>query len=125
MRTFPKIEKLCGQLRIKALYQEGRKLTVWPFRIHCRFPEQGTPPSETKVLIWAPKSLFKHAVDRNRMRRLMREAYRLNKDEVEQRGWEVSFNYMDKEQQSFQQLEKAMKRALKRLVEEEEKQWEK
>ncbi|MBO7501802.1 MAG: ribonuclease P protein component [Paludibacteraceae bacterium] len=109
-------------MRIKALYQEGRKLTVWPFRIHCRFPEQGTK-AETKVLIWAPKSLFKHAVDRNRMRRLMREAYRLNKDEVEQRGWELSFNYMDKEQQSFPQIEKAMKRALKRLVEEEEKLW--
>ena len=76
MNEFPKSEKLCGQLRIAALYKEGHRFTAFPMRVtYLQIPDSNEAP---KVLIWAPKSLFKHAVDRNRLRRLMREAYRLN-----------------------------------------------
>jgi ribonuclease P protein component len=72
----------------------------------------------TQVLIWAPKSLFKHAVDRNHMRRLMREAYRLNKHILcaENKYYHLAFNYIDKQTQDFHVIEKAMKKALQRLA---------
>ena len=82
MNNFPKSEKLCGQLRIKALYSDGTRFVAWPLRVTYKpltAPKalNSEALSAPKVLIWAPKSLFKHAVDRNRMRRVMREAYRL------------------------------------------------
>ena len=82
-------------------------------------PLHGAP---TQVLIWAPKVLFKHAVDRNRLRRQMREAYRLNKHVLEETGkyFQIAFNYIDKEKQDYRVIEKAMRKALNRLVKENE-----
>lgn len=113
---FPKHSKLCGQLRIAQLYKEGKRFTAWPLRVTYQ-PTEG----ETQVLVWAPKSLFKRAIRRNHLRRLMREAYRLNQDllqsKIENRksGFLIAFNYMDKEEQPFAVIEKAVVKALKRI----------
>ena len=108
---FPKCEKLCGKLRVEALYKTGKRFVVWPLRVTY------IPSSEpTEVLIWAPKSLFKHAVDRNRLRRQMREAYRLQKHLLGDRSYQVAFNYMDKQKQDYAVIEKAMRKALLKLA---------
>ena len=77
--TFPKSEKLCGAQSVDHLYKQGKRFVAWPLRV-TYLPITEAP---TQVLIWAPKALFKHAVDRNRLRRQMREAYRLNKSVLE------------------------------------------
>lgn len=101
--------KLCGQIRIAALYKQGRRFVQWPVRVNYRQAE------ETKILIWAPKSLFKHAVDRNRLRRQMREAYRLNQDLLPAPCY-VAFNYIDKQKQPFSAIERGMRKALKKIA---------
>ena len=110
-RDFPKNEKLCGQLRIKQLYAEGRHFVVWPVRITYLPAVDDT----NEILIWAPKSLFKHAVDRNRLRRQMREAYRLQKHMLGDRHYRIAVNYMERQQQDYAVIEKAMRKALKKL----------
>ncbi len=107
--TFPKQNKLCGQLRITRLYKEGERFVAWPLRVTYQ-PTQ----EETQVLIWAPKSLFKRAVHRNHLRRLMREAYRQNQDLLDGH-YLIAFNYMDKEQQPYALIEKAVCKALKKI----------
>ena len=72
------------------------------------------PSATTQVLVWAPKSLFKRAVKRNHLRRLMREAYRLHRHELNGH-YLLAFNYIDKEEQSFQTIEKAVCKALKKI----------
>ena len=116
--TFPKSEKLCGEQAVDCLYKEGKRFVVWPMRVtYLQLHE-----APTQVLIWAPKVLFKHAVDRNRLRRQMREAYRLNKHVLEETGkyFQLAFNYIDKEKQDYRVIEKAMRKALNRLVKENE-----
>lgn len=110
--TFPKSEKLCGQISIDHLYRQGKRFVAWPLRVTYLPIEDAT-----QVLVWAPKSLFKKAVDRNHLRRLMREAYRLNKDiiEGENMHYQLAFNYIDKEKQPYAIIEKAICKALKRI----------
>ncbi len=113
MNTFPKQHKLCGQERITRLYKEGKRFTAWPMRVTWeKVPEGQT--AVTEVLVWAPKSLFKRAVKRNRLRRLMREAYRLHQG-ILTSNFLIAFNYIDKEEQPFATIEKAVIKALKRI----------
>jgi len=99
-------------VRIAALYKEGKRFTAWPVRV-TYMPTEG----DTQVLVWAPKSLFKRAVKRNHLRRLMREAYRLHQELLGDKHYQIAFNYMDKEEQSFATIEKAVCKALRKISE--------
>ena len=77
--TFPKEEHLCRKKLIEELFgKQGSSFGVYPLRIVWIKSEAPTaaPP---QVLISVSKRTFKRAVDRNRLKRLIREAYRLNK----------------------------------------------
>lgn len=110
--TFPKQNKLCGQERIAQLYKQGKRFTSWPLRV--TYMPANSPNSQ--VLVWAPKSLFKHAVQRNHLRRLMREAYRLHQELLNEKHYLIAFNYMDKEEQPYSVIEKAVCKALTKIA---------
>lgn len=114
--TFSKLEKICGRSTIDHLYKDGKRFVVWPLRVSY-LPVDQLP---TQVLIWAPKSLFKRAVDRNHLRRQMREAYRLNKQMLYDSGchYLIAFNYIDRKKQSYHLIEKAMRKVLSKLTSE-------
>lgn len=116
--TFPKNSKLCGQERIAQLYKNSKHFVAWPLRVTWeQLPNTDeTPNPQTQVLVWAPKSLFKHAVQRNHLRRLMREAYRLHQDLLGENKYLIAFNYIDKGEQSFATIEKAICKALNKIA---------
>lgn len=77
---FPKPEHLSLQRDIDALFTEGNRSAVaFPVRAVWREVEWDGHGPRVKVLVSVSKRKFKHAVDRNRAKRQMREAYRLNK----------------------------------------------
>lgn len=77
---FPKAEKLCSKLLIEALFAGGNKsISRFPIRIVAMPVERKDTGAAVQVLISVSKRRFKHAVKRNKVKRQLREAYRLNK----------------------------------------------
>jgi len=94
--TFKKEEKLASEKWIKELFERGSSFYLHPFKVIFRLhPKQEL---SNQVLISVPVRNFKRAVDRNRIKRFIREAYRLNKHElVSNQKWLIAYIYTAKE----------------------------
>ncbi len=80
-QTFRKLERLAGRKALGDLIHRGKIIHEPPFRITwLKMPLPASYPIQ--IAFSVPKRNFKKAVDRNRMKRLMREVYRKNKDEL-------------------------------------------
>jgi ribonuclease P protein component len=119
--SFPKAEHLCGEKRIARLYTQGEAFMAFPFRVVFRIePKKDMVPAS--VMVSVPKKRFKRAVKRNRLKRLLREAYRLNKHALialldeKKLQIHVAFNYVSDEELDFITVEKKMKIALQKLM---------
>ena len=79
--TFTKAERLCSQKLTDQLFAGGNaSIAAFPLRAIYRLAERGTDDAvPIAVLISVPKKRLHRAVDRNRMKRQVREAYRRNK----------------------------------------------
>ena len=78
--TFSKAERLCSKKLIERLFSGGNKsFPAFPLRVVYMSLSADESEADVSILISVPKKRFKHAVDRNRVKRQVREAYRLNK----------------------------------------------
>ena len=118
MQTFTKSERLCSKKILGELFKKGSASVgtfyLFPFRVlYLTQPESnGSLPA---IVITVPKRLFKRAVDRNLIRRRVREAYRLHKDQFSATASppsSIAFLYTAKQIISFEEIEKGMKLAI-------------
>jgi ribonuclease P protein component len=111
--TFPKHQKLKSQKDIKALFEEGKIVTKYPVKLLWLPLSQ----QDTRAGFAVAKRNFKSAVARNKIKRLMREAYRLQKQEIQGRHktFTLLFLYIGKDVASFKAIDKAVVGALKKL----------
>lgn len=117
--TFGKKEKLCSKLLIDKLFASGTSFKEFPIRV-IHLPLESSD-STAKLLISVPKKRFGKSVSRNRIKRLIRETYRLHKSELIE-NWQaqgkyfaLAFVYIGNEMPEFDGLSVVMKSILKKL----------
>jgi len=119
--SFSKPEHLCGEKRITRLFTQGDAFIAYPLRV-VYLLENKIDREVSSVLVSVPKKRFKRAVKRNRLKRLMREAYRLNKqvlvEKLEERNLQIhiAFNYVSDDELDYATIEKKMKLSLQKLL---------
>ncbi len=77
---YPRAEKLKKNTEISLLFEKGKWRTSGNLRIIILKDKPSLPVESGKIGVSVSKRYFKRAVHRNRIKRLLRECYRLNKD---------------------------------------------
>ncbi|UBM58318.1 ribonuclease P protein component [Marinilongibacter aquaticus] len=115
-QSFKKQERLCHKKVIDSLFDRSNALNKskaeFPVRMIYRKAEDA---GRSQVLFSVSKRAFKRAVDRNAMKRRLREAYRLNKHEIVDKPSYIVFLYLSKEKMSFADIQKAMQKLLSKI----------
>lgn len=120
MYTFKKTERLTSNVAIKQLFAEGKSKTLYPYKIIWESAPGTDVP--VKVVMSVSKRNFKRAVDRNKIRRRMREAYRLNKARLfltckeQNKAINLAIIYIAREEQEYTFIQKKMIKVLDELI---------
>lgn len=120
--TYGRKDKLKSRKLTEELFAKGRSVSVFPIKVFYTWqPADGTAMVQAGVGVSARN--FRKAVQRNRIKRLLREAYRLQKAELEtacadkQKGMALFFLYVGKEMPDQALITDKMRKALNKLAE--------
>jgi len=122
--TFKKQERIVSNKLIETLFEKGdsQSLAAFPIRsVYAMQPYSGKG-APVQILISVPKKRFKHAVDRNRIKRQIREAYRKNKTIVtdavpEGKQLLIAFIWLSDRHFRTDEVEKRIVSLLRRMTE--------
>jgi len=115
--TLGKDERLKSRKTIEEIFKEGHHFIISPFRVYYTSSKTGL-----KFGVGVSSKKFKSAVDRNRIKRLTREAYRLQKKTLKEKlnasrsGLNVFFIYTAKELPEYKQMFEKISSILNRLI---------
>lgn len=120
--TFPKREKLKHRKSIQYLFDKGASFVVHPIRlvyvVQDALPKEDVP----KFSVTVSKKHFPKAVDRNEIKRKIREAYRLNKSPLilyckeKNRSLHMMWIFSGKEKKEFEVIQDLVQKIIKKLL---------
>ena len=116
---FSKQERLSSKKMIDSLFMNGKSIFLYPYRIKY-LPVTNEQTQNNQFLISVPKKNFKKAVDRNLIKRRIKEAYRLNKgaylnSQQTEKFLLIAYIYVAKDILDYDLLESKLIETLKRL----------
>jgi len=109
--TFRKEERMVSRALIETLFSGSRSMMAFPVRMVFMTQERTVGAEPLQLLISVPKKFFKHAVDRNRVKRQLREAFRHHKQQL------YAFVWLSKQHQPSVKVDERVRGLLQRLVE--------
>ncbi len=114
--NFPHTERLKSRKTIDHLFSTGEGFLAYPVKVlWCKLTIE-TTDHPLQMAVSVPKRNFKRATDRNLLKRRIREAWRLNKQELNpEQNHAVMIIYVAKEALPFAQVEKGVKKAIRQL----------
>ena len=122
--TLSKEERICSKKLINELFTgNGRSMTAFPLRVVFMKRTIVDDQPRAAMLVSVPKRYFKHAVDRNRVKRQVREAFRHNKSIITQNltgdheAVAMAFVWLTNEKFPSSEVENRMVRLLTRISE--------
>ncbi|MBI2730810.1 MAG: ribonuclease P protein component [Sphingobacteriales bacterium] len=121
--TLGKNERLKSRKQIEQLFKEGKSFAVFPYKVfyriaHCQLPTANV----LQFGIGVSNRNFKKAVDRNKIKRLSREAWRVQKNELKERvikkniTLNIFFIYTGKEIVEYSFVKEKVAVILKKLI---------
>ena len=121
--TLGKNERLKSRKQIEQLFNAGQRFNLSPFRIFYSFlNETKTINTSLQAGFAASSRNFKTAVDRNRIKRLTKEAWRLQKNELKEqlrqqnKSLNVFFIYTGKELPAYTEVYASIKKIVAKLL---------
>ena len=122
--TLSKEERICSKKLINELFTgNGRSMTAFPLRVVFMKRTIVDDQPRAAMLVSVPKRYFKHAVDRNRVKRQVREAFRRHKSMITQNltddheSGAMAFVWLTNEKYPSSEVENRMVRLLTRISE--------
>lgn len=119
MYSFCKSERLCSKILFGELLSNGISFVKYPFRIVVK---DSSRPNEypARIAVSVSKKKFKRAIKRNRIKRLTREAFRLNKPGFyaslpQGHTCDILFIYLDNNMLPYRKVESAVQSAIKKI----------
>jgi len=118
--TFRKNERLCSKKLIEQLFSSGKSFLTYPVKVtYCLQDNPSSPPAQ--VLILVSRKRFRKAFRRNRIKRLLREAYRLEKHQFYnylnniQKNCLIAISYVADNELSLDEIRKSIRTSLQKI----------
>ena len=113
--TFQKKEHLYSKKLIGQLVEKGNFFNLYP--LHVKWMKAALKEKvNVQIAFTVPKRSFKRAVDRNKLKRRMREAYRLNKELLQVTNTAILVVYTGKKQELYPAIEKSLKNSMLKIT---------
>ncbi|MBE6345839.1 MAG: ribonuclease P protein component [Lentimicrobiaceae bacterium] len=120
-QTLPKEQRLHKKKEIEQLFEKGKGFNFYPFRVVVYLHDTEENNSIPRLLVSVSKKRFHHAVKRNKVKRLVREAWRKNKTQLmircdeQKKILDVALVYTATIILSYEEIEKKIKQLSLRL----------